>query len=126
MSNSVETGMETNTGGVEAIACPSTRVSILEIPGVKIPILFQQYLQAVDQTNANSTKPRTATQGGVVVVQPPPTVNFPKLCRDFANLGRKPYVRTKPYAVTRTWLNTCEKIFNLLGLSDSTRRQLAT
>jgi len=28
--------------------------------------------------------------------------------------------------VTRSWLNTCEKVFNLLRLSDATRRELAS
>lgn len=86
MSNSAETGTKNNTGGVVNRADTSTRVEVLEIPGLNIPICFLQYLQAMNQASANSTEPGTASHGGVVVVQPTPITNFPKLCRDFADL----------------------------------------
>lgn len=101
MSNSVEIGIENNMGGIETHIGNSTRAEVVDVPGVNIPLWFRRYLQATGQANAaNPNEPAPATQR-VAPTQKTPTFDFPKLCRDFASLGGKPYVGTEPYPISK-------------------------
>ena len=56
----------------------------------------------------------------------PPAIDFPKLCKDFRNLGGKPYLGTESFVETRTWIQVCDRIFRDLGLEGNVRRLIAS
>ncbi|MDQ4223664.1 hypothetical protein RBK84_04680, partial [Pseudomonas aeruginosa] len=56
----------------------------------------------------------------------PPAIDFPKLCKDFLNLGGKPYLGIESFVETRTWIQVCDRIFRDLGLEGNVRRLITS
>ena len=63
--------------------------------------------------------------GGGPVVQAP-RVYFAKLCKDYTNLGGKPFHGTESATDVQDWLDSCDRIFDDLGIEDAMKRRLAS
>ena len=57
---------------------------------------------------------------------PPPRMDFARLCSDYSHLGGRPFKGSKSVINVQAWLRTCERIFNRMGLSDLHRVQVAS
>ena len=64
--------------------------------------------------------PNPAPAGGNPI-NPPTTINFSKLCKDFASLGGKTFSGKETFVKARAWLRDIERIFGLLGLDGQQR-----
>ena len=82
---------------------------------VEIPAWLRQCMETIAQNGQ-------AAAANVV----PPAIDFPKLCKDFRNLGGKPYLGTESFVETRTWIQVCDRIFRDLGLKVNVRRLIAS
>jgi len=91
MTISNETRIYTNANGTENRAnarVDNIGVDILNIPGVNIPLWYRRLMQSMGKATTNSTELVATTMvQGTVSVQTLPTVDFPKLCMDFASLN---------------------------------------
>ena len=56
----------------------------------------------------------------------PPAIDFPKLCKDFHNLGGVSYLGTESFVETQTWIRVCDRIFSDLGRDGDIRRLIAS
>ena len=63
--------------------------------------------------------------GGGPVVQAP-RVDFAKFCKDYTNLGGKPFHGTKSAIDVQDWLDSYDRIFDDLGIEDAMKRRLAS
>ena len=63
--------------------------------------------------------------GGGPVVQAP-RVDFAKLCKDYTNLGGKSFHGTESATDVQDWLDSCDRIFDDLGIEDAMKRRLAS
>ena len=63
---------------------------------------------------------------GVGPVVQAPRVDFTKLCKDYTNLGGKPFHGTESATDVQDWLDSCDCIFDDLGLEDAMKRRLAS
>ena len=55
-----------------------------------------------------------------------PRVDFAKLCKDYTNLGGKPFHGTESATDVQDWMDSCDRIFDDLGLEDAMKRRLAS
>lgn len=53
-------------------------------------------------------------------------MNFAALCKDFTNLGGKPFKGTESIVEVQVWLRSCERIFKCLDLLDEQKRVMAS
>ena len=56
----------------------------------------------------------------------PPQVSFVALCKDFINLGGKPFKGSESIIEIQAWLRSCERIFKSMKLSDERIRKMAS
>ena len=63
---------------------------------------------------------------GVGPVVQAPRVDFAKLCKDYTNLGGKPFHGTESATDVQDWMDSCDRIFDDLGLEDAMKRRLAS
>ena len=63
--------------------------------------------------------------GGGPIVQAP-RVNFAKLNKDYTSLGGKSFHGTESATDVQDWLDSCERIFEDLGIEDAMKRKLAS
>ena len=68
--------------------------------------------------------PNVANGGGAAVQAP--RADFAKLCKDYTSLGGKPFYGTKSATEVQDWLDSCECIFEDLGIEDAMKRKLAS
>ena len=63
--------------------------------------------------------------GGGPIVQAP-RADFAKLNKDYTTLGGKPFHGTESATDVQDWLDSCERIFEDLGIEDAMKRKLAS
>ena len=66
-----------------------------------------------------------ARNGGGPVVQAP-RADFAKMSKDYTNLGGKPFHGTESATDVQDWLDSCDRIFDDLGIEDAMKRRLAS
>ena len=98
-----------------------------DIPeGVNVPGWFRRYLEVRAASGGAETAAPTPPPPVAAVPAPPHVAfNFSTLCKDFTDLGGKPFMGTETYVEARAWLRETERIFGLIGLEDARRVQLA-
>ena len=83
---------------------------------MEIPAWLRQCMETIAQNG----------QPAAAHVLPPPAVDFSKLCKDFRNLGGKPYLGTESFVETQTWIRVCDRIFRDMDLDGNMRRRIAS
>ena len=81
--------------------------------------LMREMLRDVQGASPN------ADNGGGAAVQAP-RADFAKLNKDYTSLGGKPFHRTELATDVQDWLDSCERIFEDLGIEDAMKRRLAS
>ena len=74
--------------------------------------------------DAHGAVPNAANGGGAAVQAL--RADFAKLSKDYTNLGGKPFHGTESATDVQNWLDSCERIFEDLGIEDAMKRRLAS
>lgn len=61
------------------------------------------------------------TAGVPPILSALPIIGIPRLCKDFCNLGRVPYLHTDSFVEMRPWIRVCDNNFCDLGLDGNVR-----
>ena len=81
--------------------------------------LMWEMLRDVQRASPN------ACNGGGLIAQAL-RADFAKLNKDYTSLGGKPFHGTESATDVQDWLDSCERIFEDLGIEDALKRRLAS
>ena len=88
-----------------------------------IRAMFTTFMQEM-LGDARGAVPNAANGGGAEVQVP--RADFAKLNKDYTSLGGKPFHGTESATDVQDWLDSCERIFEDLGIDDAMKRKLAS
>jgi len=88
-----------------------------------MPEWFKQYLRHVG-TIPIPQIPLAPPQNLLMVEALPRVIDFPKLCKDFQNMGGKCFNGTEPYNEAIAWITNCERITRVMGWDDALKRRV--
>jgi len=86
-----------------------------QLPPIQnMPEWFKQYLRHVGPIPISQV-PLAPPQNLLMAEAPPRVIDFPKLCKDFQNMGGKCFNKTEPYNEAIAWITNCKRITRAMG-----------